>query len=204
MIGNQLEGTLPGIVLRATLQKGIRVEVNGKRGSIAVIDSEGRIRTVGPKVAAEAQAMSINSLHSSLKGDGHVRIYGRSLEAINGVVFSSVVYENIRVEVDGQLAQLAVVTKDGGICAAGEQVAIEIEHVSINCYRRFLIGKGYLKVYPPQPGLIAMEDYELPDGYLEAYAKSPASVLVDPFEKQKLRPNQSAGSSKKSRINQVV
>lgn len=66
---------------------------------------------------------------------------------IQGVVISAVAHERLTVLVDGQPAQLAVITKDGQVVAVGEDVAREARAVSVNCYRRFLQGTGRLRVY---------------------------------------------------------
>lgn len=66
--------------------------------------------------------------------------------AITGVVISAVSHEGLRVTVDGKPARLAVVTDDGRVIAAGDQVAREAEAVSVNSYRQLLQGKGFLRV----------------------------------------------------------
>ena len=47
---------------------------------------------------------------------------------------------------NGKPARLAILTDDGKIIAAGDQVAKEAEAVALNCYRNFLKGQGYLRV----------------------------------------------------------
>ena len=56
-------------------------------------------------------------------------------------------HTGLKVTAGGKPAQLAIVTDDGEVIAVGESVAMEAEAVSINAYRNFLAGKGYLKVY---------------------------------------------------------
>ena len=63
-----------------------------------------------------------------------------------GVVISAVVHEGLTVTVDGKPARLAVVTDDGRIVAAGDQVAREAEAVAINTYRAMWLGQGHLRV----------------------------------------------------------
>lgn len=72
---------------------------------------------------------------------------------LQGVVISAVVHEGLRVTVDGRPAQLAIVTEDGRIVAAGPEVAREARSVAINLYRNFLKGLGHLRVLskPIQP-----------------------------------------------------
>lgn len=65
---------------------------------------------------------------------------------INGVVISAVSHEGLTVTVDGKPARLAILTDDGKVIAAGDQVAKEAEAVALNSYRNFLKGQGYLRV----------------------------------------------------------
>jgi len=75
---------------------------------------------------------------------------------IKGVVISAVSHEGLTVTVDGKPARLAIVTDDGHVIAAGDQVAREAEAVAVNNYRGFLQGKGFLRVLSkpinPDPG----------------------------------------------------
>ena len=66
--------------------------------------------------------------------------------AIAGVVISAVSHEGLTVTVDGKPARLAILTEDGKVVAAGDQVAREAEAVALNCYRNFLKGEGFLRV----------------------------------------------------------
>ncbi len=66
--------------------------------------------------------------------------------AIDGVVISAVSHEGLRVTVNGKPARLAILTDDGQVIAAGDQVAREAEAVALNCYRNFLKGQGFLRV----------------------------------------------------------
>lgn len=65
---------------------------------------------------------------------------------IAGVVISAVSHEGLTVTVDGKPARLAILTDDGQVIAAGDQVAREAEAVALNCYRNFLKGQGFLRV----------------------------------------------------------
>lgn len=65
---------------------------------------------------------------------------------IIGVVISAVSHEGLRVTVNGKPARLAILTDDGQVIAAGDDVAREAEAVALNCYRNFLKGQGYLRV----------------------------------------------------------
>ena len=66
--------------------------------------------------------------------------------AITGVVISAVSHEGLTVTFNGRPARLAILDDDGHIIAQGNQVAREAEAVSLNCYRNFLKGQGFLRV----------------------------------------------------------
>lgn len=65
---------------------------------------------------------------------------------ITGVVISAVSHEGLSVTYNGKPARLAILDDDGHIIAQGNQVAREAEAVSLNCYRNFLKGQGFLRV----------------------------------------------------------
>ncbi len=67
-------------------------------------------------------------------------------QPIDGVVISAVSHEGLSVTVGGRPAQLAVVTDDGKVIAAGQAVAREAEAVAVNSYKHTMAGKGYLRV----------------------------------------------------------
>lgn len=62
------------------------------------------------------------------------------------IVFSKVSHEVMRVTENGRAAQLAVLSMDGDVLAIGDAIAREVEAISVNAYRRFLEGKGWLRV----------------------------------------------------------
>lgn len=66
---------------------------------------------------------------------------------INGVVISTVSHEGLSVTVNGKPAKLAILSVDGCVIAAGDQVAKEVEAVALNGYRNFLKGQGFLRVH---------------------------------------------------------
>lgn len=72
---------------------------------------------------------------------------------IDGVVISAVSHEGLVVTVNGKPAKLAIVTDDGQVIAAGDDVAREAEAVAVNCYRGFLKGKGFLRVLSKPIGM---------------------------------------------------
>ncbi len=65
---------------------------------------------------------------------------------IEGVVISAVAHEGLRVTVDGKPARFAILTEDGKLIDAGNQVTKEAEAVAVNNYRNYLLGKGHLRV----------------------------------------------------------
>ena len=65
--------------------------------------------------------------------------------ALGSVIISAVSHEGLSVTVDGKPARLAIITDDGRVIAAGDQVAREAEAVAVNNYRSFLQGKGFLR-----------------------------------------------------------
>lgn len=70
---------------------------------------------------------------------------------VDGVVISGTANDGLAVTVNGAPARLAVVTEDGKILDA-PAIAKEAFAVSVNCYRDFLRGGGYLRtVSPPIP-----------------------------------------------------
>ena len=70
----------------------------------------------------------------------------RPTGTLPGAHISSVIWQGLTVSVDGKPAQLAIITEDGQIYAAGDQVATEAEAVAINAYRNFLKAEGHLRV----------------------------------------------------------
>lgn len=73
--------------------------------------------------------------------------------AIAGVHISKVSHEGLSVMINGRPGRLAIVTDDGHIIAAGQDVAREAEAVAVNSYREMLKGQGWLRVIsnPIQP-----------------------------------------------------
>ena len=65
--------------------------------------------------------------------------------AIAGVHISKVSHEGLCVMVNGRPGRLAIVTDDGHIIAAGQDVAREAEAVALNNFRNTMMGKGYLR-----------------------------------------------------------
>ena len=53
---------------------------------------------------------------------------------------------------DGRPGTLAIIDADGNVVESGSDIAAVVRNVSIESYRNFLIGHGYLKVLsgPPQ------------------------------------------------------
>lgn len=66
--------------------------------------------------------------------------------AIDGVQISAVSHEGLSVSINGKPGRLAILDEDGQVIAVGTEVAREAQAVSINCYRNFLQGKGFLRI----------------------------------------------------------
>lgn len=66
--------------------------------------------------------------------------------AIDGVVITAVPYIGLVVSVHGRPGRLAIIDESGAVIAAGAQVAEEAEAVSVNSFRAFLKGQGWLKI----------------------------------------------------------
>ena len=77
--------------------------------------------------------------------------------AIEGVYIHTVSHEPPKATFHGKPAQLAIITEDGQIIAAGASVAQELEAAIVSCYRNTLKGLGHLRVQssPIQPQLKA-------------------------------------------------
>jgi len=80
MIGTQRTGDLPRVVIHATSHEGLLVDVDGKRGRLAIVDDEGNVVAAGPEVAREAEAVALNNYRNTLKGQGFLRTYSGSLQ----------------------------------------------------------------------------------------------------------------------------
>lgn len=67
-------------------------------------------------------------------------------------VISAVSFEGLTISTsDGRPARLAIIDDHGKVIEAGDDVAAAAWNVSIDCYRRFLIGEGHLRVYSEAP-----------------------------------------------------
>lgn len=64
---------------------------------------------------------------------------------VPGAVICAQSHTGLIVTVDGAPAQLAIITADGRIHAAGRDVAREAEAVAVNAYRAMLQGNGHLR-----------------------------------------------------------
>ncbi|KQT10814.1 hypothetical protein [Ramlibacter sp. Leaf400] len=69
---------------------------------------------------------------------------------VKGVIISASGINGISVTVNGRTARLAVVTADGEI-VTGDAIAKEVFNVSVNAYRDFLRGMGYLHTHSTPP-----------------------------------------------------
>lgn len=80
MIGTQKTGRIEGAVITAVSHEGLTVQVNGKPARLAIVDDEGRVIAVGRQVAAEAEAVAVNSYRNMLAGQGHLRVLSKPLQ----------------------------------------------------------------------------------------------------------------------------
>lgn len=62
------------------------------------------------------------------------------------IQFSATAHTDLSVHVGGKPAKLAVITEDGTVVASGAKVAKSAAWVTLNTYRNFLQGKGFIKV----------------------------------------------------------
>lgn len=80
MIGTQRTGGLPHVVIHATSHEGLLVDVDGKRGRLAIVDDDGNVVAAGPEVAREAEAVALNNYRNTLKGQGFLRTHGSPIQ----------------------------------------------------------------------------------------------------------------------------
>ncbi|MDR7331730.1 hypothetical protein [Roseateles asaccharophilus] len=81
MIGQQTTGAIQGVVISAVSHEGLTVTVNGKPGRLAVVDEQGRVIAAGDDVAREAEAVAVNCYREFWKGQGHLRVLSKPLDA---------------------------------------------------------------------------------------------------------------------------
>lgn len=82
MIGNQPEGTLPGVVFVAQAHKGLSVTYNGQPARLAVLTADGQIVAEGPQVAKEAENVVRNCIHNFWEGLGHLKVFSAPLTVV--------------------------------------------------------------------------------------------------------------------------
>ena len=66
--------------------------------------------------------------------------------AIEGVYIHTVSHEPPKATFHGKPVQLAIITEDGQIIAAGPSVAQELEAAIVSCYRNTFKGLDHLRV----------------------------------------------------------
>lgn len=164
MIGTQPIGAIAGVVITAVSHEGLTVTADGKPAQLGVALEGGTIVAVGPQVAREVRAVSVNSYRNFLQGQGWVRVFSEALScaaatpAHTNVVISAVSHEGPTVTVDGLRAHFAVVAEDEAVVAVGEGVAREAEAVAVNAFRDYLMKLGHLRILPvpvtPDPALL--------------------------------------------------
>lgn len=79
MIGQQPTGAVPGVVITSVVHEGLRVLVNGRPARLAIVDESGAIVAEGDRVAREAEAVAINQYRQTMRGLGHLRVWGEDI-----------------------------------------------------------------------------------------------------------------------------
>lgn len=74
MIGHQPTGRLPGVVITAVTHEGLRVTIDGRPASLAILSDDGAVVASGDQVAREALAVAVNCYRQTLQGRGHLRV----------------------------------------------------------------------------------------------------------------------------------
>lgn len=74
MIGTLTTGAIPGVHIQSAVHEGLTVTINGRPGTLAILDEAGTIIATGSNVAQEAEAVAINCYKNMLRGQGHLRI----------------------------------------------------------------------------------------------------------------------------------
>lgn len=82
MVGDQLTGRVPGVVISKVAHEPLKVTVEGKPAQLAIVAEDGTVIAYGAHVAREAAAVAINSYRAMLKGDGHLRVSGEPISPV--------------------------------------------------------------------------------------------------------------------------
>ena len=84
MIGNQPTGRIPGVaIVSAVAHEGLRVTFNGRPAMLAILAADGSVVATGQVVAAEAEAVAVNSYRQFLIGRGHLRVLSKPIEGLS-------------------------------------------------------------------------------------------------------------------------
>lgn len=81
MIGAQPVGAIAGVIISSVSHEGLIVTVNGKRARLAIVTDDGEVIAAGDQVAREAEAVAVNNYRELLKGNGHLRVMSRPIDA---------------------------------------------------------------------------------------------------------------------------
>lgn len=85
MIGTLTTGAIPGVHIQSVVHEGLTVTINGRPGTLAILDEAGTIIATGNNVAQEAEAVAINCYKNMLRGQGHLRILSAPIAALSKV-----------------------------------------------------------------------------------------------------------------------
>ncbi|MFZ7338069.1 hypothetical protein ACLS0R_17715 [Comamonas jiangduensis] len=73
MIGTMETNTISGVHIQAVAHEGLSVTINGRPGTLAILNEQGQVVATGKAVAQETEAVAINCYKSMLRGQGHLR-----------------------------------------------------------------------------------------------------------------------------------
>ena len=82
MLGEQTTGAIEGIRVQAVSHTPPQVTINGQPGQLAVIAADGSIVAIGVEVAREVEAVVINCLRNTMKGQGFLRVLSNPIQPL--------------------------------------------------------------------------------------------------------------------------
>lgn len=82
MLGEQPTGAIEGIRVQAVSHTPPQVTINGQPGQLAIIAADGSIVAIGVEVAREVEAVVINCLRNTMKGQGFLRVLSNPIQPL--------------------------------------------------------------------------------------------------------------------------
>ena len=82
MLGEQTTEAIEGIRVQAVSHTPPQVTINGQPGQLAVIAADGSIVAIGVEVAREVEAVVINCLRNTMKGQGFLRVLSNPIQPL--------------------------------------------------------------------------------------------------------------------------